>query len=98
MGAIPIIGSLLGIGAGLQVFQGQQQVKATKQAAAQQQAMAEQLAKDQERQYNRLNQKKPDISALQAQNAMSGTPQTQLTDMGVDPLLMLLSRDRALGG
>jgi uncharacterized protein HemX len=98
MGVEVLLGAALLGGAGASLYSGQKQLKATKKAAAQQQAMAEQLAKDQERQYNRLNQKKPDISALQAQNAMSGTPQTQLTDMGVDPLLMLLSRDRMLGG
>lgn len=98
MGVEVLLGAALLGGAGASLYSGQKQASAAKKAAAQQQAMAEQLAKEQERQYNRLNQKKPDIAALQAQNAMSGTPQTQLTDMGVDPLLMLLSRDRALGG
>lgn len=98
MGADPItlaIGGMIGgalLGGGVSAYTGQKQVKATQKAMQQQQQQAEKLAVEQQTQYNRLNPKKPNVRVLAGQNEMSGTPETQLTDV-----LGTMSSDASMG-
>lgn len=93
-----IIGSAI-LGGGLSLYSGRKQAKATEKAMNAQAQQAQALATQQQEQYNKINQKKPNINAIKTQNVLSDMPQTQLTDIAGIPLLnLLLSRNASLGG
>ena len=87
MGVDPIslaLGGLVGgalLGGGASIYTGNKQEKATKFAMAMQQQQAEKLAMEQQQQYNKLNPKKPNVKALQAQNLGTGLAETDLTGL-----------------
>jgi hypothetical protein len=91
-------GALLGGGL-LSAYTGNKQAKATEKAMNMQQQQAQALAQQQQEQYNKIDQKKPSVSAIKAQNVISDTPQSQLTDITQTPLLsLLMSQGATLGG
>jgi len=91
-------GALLGGGL-LSAYTGNKQAKATEKAMNMQQQQAQALAQQQQEQYNKINQKKPNINAIKAQNVIADTPQSQLTDITQTPLLsLLMSQGATLGG
>jgi hypothetical protein len=98
MGVDPIslaVGGLIGgalLGGGASIYTGNKQAKATEKAMTMQQQQAEKLAMEQQQQYNKLNPKKPNIRALQAQNLGTGLAETDLTG-----LMGLLGGENSLG-
>lgn len=76
------------------------QEKAQKQAMQQQQQLADRQAKTAEQQFNRQNQKKPDIGSIMQQNARAGEAgSTMLTGpSGVSNDQLSLGRSTLLGG
>jgi hypothetical protein len=87
MGVDPIslaVGGLIGgalLGGGTSIYTGNKQAKATEKAMTMQQQQAEKLAMEQQQQYNKLNPKKPNVKALQAQNLGTGLAETDLTGL-----------------
>jgi type II secretory pathway pseudopilin PulG len=72
--ALPVIAAVASTAAaGATVYQGQQAAKAQKRAANQATMQAEMQQSQAEREFNRANQKRPNVAALAARNrAMSG--------------------------
>ena len=99
MGVDPIslaVGGMLGgalLGGGASIYAGNKQAKAAEKSMAMQQEQAQKLAVEQQQQYNKLNPKKPNVRALQAQNTDTGLAQTDLTG-----LANLLGSTNTLGG
>ena len=76
---------------------GQQQANAAKSAAKQQQANAEKMYKLQEEDTNRRNAKQPNVAALMSANMNSGATTSLTGPTGVDPNVLFLSKNTALG-
>lgn len=94
-----LLGTALLGGSILGAYKGNKQAKATEKAMNMQQEQAQALATQQQEQYNKINQKKPNVNAIKAQNILSDTPQSQITDIAQIPLLsLLMSQGATLGG
>lgn len=71
--ALPVIAAVVSTAAaGATVVQGQQAAKAQKRAAGQAVSQAEQQQRQAEREFNRANQKRPNIAAFAARNRAMG--------------------------
>lgn len=88
-------------GAGVSYYNGQQQAADNKKAMAQAQANADRQAKQAEQDMNRVNQKKPDTSAILSaaqQSGKAGASGTMLTGpQGIDPSALSLGKITLLG-
>lgn len=96
-----IIAAAAVAGAAASVYQGQQQAKAQRSAADQAAQASAQQAAQAEQQFNRQNQKRPNVAGMTATNqqaAMGGAGGTMLTGpTGVDPTALTLGRNTLLG-
>lgn len=90
------------VAAGASVYQGSQQRKAQKKAQRQAAQQAEDARRQADREFNRANQKSPNVAALFKKNKASGglgTSGTFLTGAGGAPVSGgMLGRTTLLGG
>jgi uncharacterized protein HemX len=98
-GTIAAVGAL---GAGVSAYQGEKMRKAQKKAGDAQAKQAEAMQRQSEREFNKLNQKQPNIAVLQAGNravAGGGPSGSFLTGPSGAPVTSgLLGRTTLLGG
>lgn len=90
------------LGAGTSIYQGEQQKKQAKKSRRQNAARAEEEATRQDREYNRLNKRNPNVGQALANNtnaAKSGVGSTMLTGPGgIGSNALNLSNNTLLGG
>lgn len=101
--ALPLaIGASALLGAGASVYSANKKAKAAKAANQQNERLAASEAQRSEQQFNKSNQKAPDIAAMMSRNqdAMkSGIGSTFLTGaQGVAPSALALGKSTLLGG
>lgn len=98
-GTIAAVGAL---GAGASVYQGEKARKAAKKNAKMQEQQAEAMQRQAEREFNKMNQKQPNIAMLQAGNravAGGGPSGSFLTGPSGAPVTSgMLGRTTLLGG
>lgn len=95
-----VAAAVAGVGAVASYSQGQQQASAQKKAQKQAERSAQEQAKAAEQDFNRLNQKKPNLGAIIEGNAKEGAAgSTMLTGpSGVDQSALTLGKNTLLGG
>jgi len=99
--AVGIAVAVSAVGVGVSAAQGAEQADAAKKSMEQSQANANKMAAQADQEFNKVNQKKPDTSAILSaaqQSGKMGASGTMLTGpQGIDPAKLSLGKSTLLG-